>query len=457
MDEIYLRLWFTQSDYIIPGAKVRAGQGLVGLLVKEGVGRILEHDIVTNSTQLQYYSDNEKVKSIAGVPIMVKGVRRGAVVVDSLERRAFNQEDISILENFASLIGQFMYYAYLNHENSRQRDQLAALTNYQRKFLENMSEDEIVKYVQQYIEQSLEADRIMTLARATDNQSTAKVLSCKGLDSKYFKDFRFALSEKGLVSLVFEKEQIINRSFNRSERIPRLSTRERFNDSIKSLLAVPVRTDIGISHALMVESTRRTWFSNHQKEMLLTISRAAGFALSRARLYKEKEQLARSDGLTGLINHKTFQEQYKNEILRAKREGYSLAILMLDLDYFKQVNDKYGHPAGDIVLRETAKIMEQGIRAGSDTVARYGGEEFVCILINSSLKEARETAERIRQSIKNKVFNVGSVEKLRVTISIGGAMYPSDSKYGKKILEKADKSLYHAKKTGRDRVVFFSD
>jgi diguanylate cyclase (GGDEF)-like protein len=101
--------------------------------------------------------------------------------------------------------------------------------------------------------------------------------------------------------------------------------------------------------------------------------------------------------------------------------------------------------------------MVQVVRAGSDTVARYGGEEFVCMLVDSTLTVAKETAERIRQTIGQKQFDVGGTEKLKVTISIGGAMYPGDSRTGATILEKADKSLYHAKKTGRNKVVFYSD
>ena len=150
-------------------------------------------------------------------------------------------------------------------------------------------------------------------------------------------------------------------------------------------------------------------------------------------------------------------EQFKKEILRAQRENYQLTILMLDIDFFKQVNDTYGHPIGDVVLKEVGKIMVQAVRAGSDTVARYGGEEFVCMLVNSGLEESKETAERIRQAIGEKQFDVSGGKKLSVTISIGGAIFPDDSKYGKEILEKADKSLYHAKKMGRNKVIFYSE
>ncbi len=456
-DGIYLRVWTTQSECLIPGARIQVGQGLVGLLLKEGVNRVLEHDIVTSSMQLHYYSTDEKVRSLAGVPIIVNGARRGAVIADSIEHNPFNPETITLLEHFASVIGQFVYHAYTSSQNSYEKDELAALTTYQRKFLENMTEDQILLYIQQYVEQSLDVDRLMILAREPGERGQVRVISCKGQDAEYFNDFSFNLSEKGLVSLVFEKEQILNRRFQAMEKIPRLSPREHFSDNIKSLLSVPISTDKGITHAIMVESRRLPWFTEHHKELLHTISRAAGFALSRARLYREKEQLSRVDGLTGLINHKTFQELYKNEILRAQRYQYCIAILMLDIDFFKKVNDTYGHPIGDVVLKEVGKIIKQCIRTGSDTVARYGGEEFVCLFINSTLEKSKESAERIRQQVEQKEFDIGNGRNLRVTLSIGAAIYPSDSKYGKELLDKADKALYHSKKHGRNKVVFYSE
>lgn len=457
VDGMYLRVWVTGSDALIPGAKIQEGQGLVGRLLKEGVTRLYEEDISTSSINLQYYSTDEKIRSLAGVPIVVKGARRGVVVVDSLQQKAWKADVLDALKEFAEMVGQFMFHAYLSIENSYQRDQLAALSNYQRKFFENMSEREIVTYIQQYMEQTLESDRILLIARSREEHGKAIVVAAQGIDASYFENFEFDLSEKGLVSLVFEKDQVMSRSFKPGESTFRLSSRERKSDEFRSFLAVPVRTERGVSHALVVESVRRPWFSNHQKELLLTISRAAGFALARARLYHEKEQMSRCDGLTGLLNHRTFQEMFKKEILRATRENAVLTILMIDIDYFKKVNDTYGHPVGDVVLKETAKMIGNSVRAGNDIVARYGGEEFVCLLAGSSLETSRETAERIRETIKTKEFDVGNGQKLKVSASIGGAMYPKDSTQSKDVLDKADKALYHAKKTGRDKVIFYTD
>ncbi len=452
---LYLRVWTTEADSVIPGARIAMGQGLVGQLLKEGVRRVLEGDVITDSRQLYYYNDNEKVRSIAGVPIIVEDIRRGAVLIDSLKAKAFDTKTIQHLENFSNVVGHLVYHAYMEFENGFQKDQLVALANYQRKFLENMSEKEIVKYVHQYMEQAVEGERHMLLARKEFGSDEAEVLNVSGLDTDFYQGFVFRISEKGIVSLAFEKNQIVNRRFSRGDVIPRLSPREKSNDQFRSLLAVPVFTDRGTQMVLVVESNRLPWYSDHQKQMLMTIARAAGFSLSRAWLYEEKSQLASRDGLTGLNNHRSFQEQFKNELMRAQRYSYKVAVLMLDIDYFKKVNDSYGHPVGDVVLREVAKLILQSVRQGSDQLARYGGEEFVCMLVDTDITKASETAERIRSSVAAKSYDIGNGQVIQVTLSIGGALFPDDAKYGKELLELADKSLYKAKESGRNRAIFY--
>jgi diguanylate cyclase (GGDEF)-like protein len=452
---LYLRAWITESEAVIAGAAIASQQGLVGQLCKDGVRRVLEGDIVADSAQLHYYSRHEGIRSLAGVPILVKGARRGAVIVDSLKEQAFGPEAIERLDAFANLAGSLAYHAYLAFEHAFHKEQLAALTNYQRKFLENMSVANIVTHVQTYMSECLEGDRFLVVERVSRHGDEARVASCSGADEKELAGFAFSLSEKGLVSLVFEKEQIVNRVFPPSPHVPRFSPKEKAYGRMASLLAVPVPTDQGIDMALVVESSRPRRFSEHQQNMLSTIARAAGFALSRARLYQEKEQLASRDGLTGVENHRTFQERFLGEILRAQRYDHQLAVLMMDIDHFKKVNDTYGHPVGDQVLKEVARIISQNIRAGTDLLARYGGEEFVCMLADTDRVRAGETAERIRESVAAKVFESGTV-RFQVTMSIGGALYPLDSRHGREVLEKADKALYRAKETGRNRLVFYN-
>src|SRR5690606_34335826 len=177
-DGLCLRAWITDSQTVIPGAVLNSNQGLVGQLGKEGVRRVLEGDIVAESTHLHYYSADEGIRSLAGVPILVKGVRRGAVIVDSLTPRAFDAATIELLDSLANLAGNLAYHAYMAWEHSSHKEQLAALSNYQRKFLENMSVGNIATHAQTYMAECLEGDRFMVVERPARDSDAAVVANC---------------------------------------------------------------------------------------------------------------------------------------------------------------------------------------------------------------------------------------------------------------------------------------
>ncbi|MFZ5774669.1 MAG: GGDEF domain-containing protein [Thermodesulfobacteriota bacterium] len=192
---------------------------------------------------------------------------------------------------------------------------------------------------------------------------------------------------------------------------------------------------------------------------LLLIRRLLGYATRMGSLARQLNRLTCSlreqsihDGLTGLYNHRHFQEMLRHEFLLAQRNRADLACMMLDLDHFKEVNDSCGHQFGDLVLKGTAiQILDETRR--TDTVARYGGEEFAILLPNTDLSGALRIAERIRKRAGDYLHQNGSHTK-RVTISIGvastGIHHPENPE---DLLLYADRALYLAKETGRDRVL----
>ncbi len=161
--------------------------------------------------------------------------------------------------------------------------------------------------------------------------------------------------------------------------------------------------------------------------------------------------LATHDGLTGLLNHHTFIEQFKHVIEDARRYRYSLVVMMIDLDHFKKINDTFGHLTGNDVLRSVATIFDRAVRE-SDLAARYGGEEFTLVLTRTSLTEAMGKAEVIRQQVKD--LRLENAPSLNLTISIGLAAFdPSNQNTDyNALLSQSDKALYDAKQQGRDRV-----
>ncbi len=170
-------------------------------------------------------------------------------------------------------------------------------------------------------------------------------------------------------------------------------------------------------------------------------------------LYQSEQRLSalsQKDPLTGAYNRRYFDEQSRIECARSHRYGQSLAILMIDLDKFKQVNDTHGHAAGDEVLKTIVQIGTKALRK-SDVLARFGGEEFVVLLPHADIKEATMLANRLRKNIEEAEIKAGELE-LRVTVSIGVSIQAADESDITEMLSRADQAMYNAKHGGRNRV-----
>lgn len=176
-----------------------------------------------------------------------------------------------------------------------------------------------------------------------------------------------------------------------------------------------------------------------------------GFAFRRVKLFQEVESLSRIDGLTGCFRRGDFDERLRHEIVRAKTFKTPLTLLLLDIDHFKRLNDRYGHPFGDQVLRRVGELLNASVY-DTDFVARYGGEEFVVVLPRAEPEGALRKAEAIRRAIEAEHFTL-ALETIRVTVSIGVAHFPRDAATPDELVGQADAALYRAKSDGRNRVV----
>mgnify|MGYP002629649238 CR=1 FL=1 len=175
---------------------------------------------------------------------------------------------------------------------------------------------------------------------------------------------------------------------------------------------------------------------------------------SQIREWAERQRkLAISDGLTGLYNHRHFQERWRREVKRAQRYGQSVSLMIIDVDKFKNFNDTMGHPQGDHLLRNLSLLLRRSVR-DVDLVARYGGEEFVVMLPETRKDEGVILAERVRSLVAQHPFEHRDVQPGgRITVSVGVASFPADGAGPGEVLVRADKALYKAKEGGRDRVI----
>ncbi len=219
----------------------------------------------------------------------------------------------------------------------------------------------------------------------------------------------------------------------------------------RSMLVVPMVAETEVLGLLVLGDKRPGLFEDKHLQTISIIGGQTAVAVANVQLYRKLEQTAITDGLTGLYNYRYFHHRLAEEINRAGRYRYNLALVMLDIDFFKEINDHYGHMAGDAVLARVARIIAGEVR-GSDLVARYGGEEFAVMMPETGPGEALHVAERIRLAVRKELFEYDGAQ-FTVRISAGVAAYPVHAGNLKEILAAADGALYRAKEEGRDRSI----
>jgi diguanylate cyclase (GGDEF)-like protein len=224
-----------------------------------------------------------------------------------------------------------------------------------------------------------------------------------------------------------------------------------------SALAVPLFVSNRVTGSLQIFSSRRESFQHEDAQLLWILSLVAENLLTREASNEGLLRFVFTDYLTGLKTRGYFEQQLDLEFKRAERRKQKFALLMIDIDNFKQLNDTFGHHIGDQVLRDVTSILMKDMRE-VDTVARYGGEEFVIILPETTETGAMYVAQRLRRAVEQAKFFAGSPHQVQhLTISIGVAVYDTDAQFKRDLIEFSDAALYAAKRAGRNRVVAYSE
>ena len=219
---------------------------------------------------------------------------------------------------------------------------------------------------------------------------------------------------------------------------------------IGSLIVAPLTTAQRMTGLLRLESLQKDVYTSDDLRLLSIVGDLVASSIENARLAERTEELARIDELTGLYVHRHFQERLREELSRSERNRSPLSLLMADIDQFKTYNDQYGHIAGDLVLKQVARILKEGSSAG-DVICRYGGEEFSMILPRRTKEEALVLAETLRRRVEEQSF-VLRRETTHVTLSIGVASFPEDGPVKDELLKRVDRYLYQAKREGKNRI-----
>ena len=215
-----------------------------------------------------------------------------------------------------------------------------------------------------------------------------------------------------------------------------------------SIIGIPLKVGNNVVGVMNLSRSTVGGFSASELRLLSLLSDQAAVAISNASLHQMISRQAYSDTLTGLPNRRALDERLEEEVVSARRSNYSFAVIMMDLDGFKAVNDNYGHSIGDEVLRLVFSEMARGVRT-TDFLARYGGDELTLILSQTELTSAQIVSEKIIEGMKRVKYKLPDGKRLKLGISGGIALFPTHARSGPDLLRAADAALYHAKKFQR--------
>jgi diguanylate cyclase (GGDEF)-like protein len=201
----------------------------------------------------------------------------------------------------------------------------------------------------------------------------------------------------------------------------------------------------------MIASRTEKAFSDAVRTTLQVMLNQLGTSLQNAKMVHKLETMATTDGLTGLPNHRAFQDELSRQLAHATRLRTPVSVILCDVDKFKGVNDTYGHPVGDMVLKGLGNILRKNVVRDTDMPARYGGEEFIIICSGTDTKGAVQLGERIRKDLEKTVFHTDKGD-LKCTISMGVASFPVHAGNKEDLIEYSDLALYLAKESGRNQI-----
>jgi len=424
---------FSRSELFRPDTALDLQSGIYRQVIAERKS-VLIKDFAQNPEELGFYKGELSIASVMIAPVILQDKVEGVFVIDR-KKEPFTDEDKAAFDEAANGISYILGMLRL-YEKER----------YESKYRKTISD--VAKILQKGLNlHSILSDTVDDFKNQMkcDDISIASVdeLNNQGfvVASTYLKEHtKFSLDD-GLVGMVCRHKNIIlKEDLSRGDFTV---LKKGYRQHSHSFIGVPVMEDTEILGVLWLEDHRAKRFSEDDIEPLNILASQLSLAWQRAMLHERVEEQTKRDGLTGLYNHRHFQELLEQEMGRHKE----LVLILFDIDHFKRVNDTYGHQAGDEVLKYLGHlILQTGISA------RYGGEEFAIILPGSNLKKSFEVAVHLKDYLKKNDTKFNQI-RIKITLSIGIAYFPKDAKTRMDLIDKADRALYNAKETGRDKIV----
>lgn len=391
------------------------------------------------------YVRKEPISSLIAVPITDGDFVLGVLTADSSRIRAFSSADLDTLKVFSNQIMKILQRERVYPQISRSFQTLKILNEESSKLLLSLKLETIVKNLIDSANRIAPGSVLLFLSSGRNYE----LFEFKEKQANEPKKFNL----KGtLIELALKNKDPLVISNTKKYRMPVLPFG---SGEIGSVLMLPLIYEKDILGLLVITSEKTDAFNSYQAGILSVLGNQASISMANARFHAEIEKIAITDGLTGLFNHRHFQERLLQEFKRHERFAEPMSLLLIDIDFFKKVNDTYGHPVGDSVLKGVANIILKTIR-NIDIAARYGGEEFAVVLIGTDVNGAKNMAERLRKTIADVKFK-SDRNIFNVTISIGITTWSKELKSTMDFIDRADKALYNAKNSGRNRYVVWEE
>jgi diguanylate cyclase (GGDEF)-like protein len=426
------------------------GNSVVGWVAEKGQSLIIP-DV---RQEPLYVAGDQRVLSEIAIPIRREDKTLGVLSIEDDKLDAFDQSDAQLLSTLANQVAVAMDNARLYgqakdlyQESQRNVRDLSALHNVGTTVSSTLQLQDLLVQVCTILQDTFGYSKISILLADQLKGELELMASLGYTESVKGNGRRFKIGSEGITGMAaLTGEAVIVNDVSKSPEYICI------DQGTSSEMAVPLKLKGRVIGVLNVESDAINDFDRIDMNLLTTLATQISVAVENARLYQETEQLAVTDGLTGVNNHRYFQSYFERELNRAKRYKHPLSLIMLDIDHFKKFNDNYGHPVGDQVLKIVTTILKQQARE-VDMVARYGGEEFMLVLPETGKKEAVMLAERIRLAIKKEPLSMlPSKAVSSITVSLGVSSYPENGSEKEELIDYVDKCLYKAKAGGRDLV-----
>ncbi len=373
--------------------------------------------------------------------------RQGALLfVRSRDRRCFTSHEGQTLQSLASSLSLSMSGARLYSQLQKRNSHLLLLNEIGRSLSANLDMEQLFETMYREVSKVMSIDAFfVALYDARGDHVDIRYLYDGG---KRYPPAAMQINN-GPTSRAIKSGKPVLWNID-SRNIPGVSFLGDTTRFVQSMLVVPMKIGQRVIGAVSGQSYEVQAYSDEHVQLLETVASQAAVVLSNVRLYERTRELSLTDSMTGLANARRFYQELEHMLSVAAESNGQVSLLMIDSDSLKQINDRYGHPAGDEHIVTLASIIRSQIRT-TDLAARYAGDEFMVVLPGASRHAAHIIAERIRESVADHYLTTEG-GKVAATVSIGVAVFPDDAKTPEQLFKAADEAMYAAKQGGRNRV-----